>query len=323
MAGSKRVAVLLVGILLVWTGLCQIGAQAPLAGSPRVDSLGGDEPFWRAEVQPRSEAEEIYSQVGQPMTILFVAPPGKAVKKGDLLVELDASPLVDKKMQQLLDAQKAASELILAKDSLEMDKRAATGQIELAEKALRLVQGQLKAFTEGEYPLQLAEAQAEASLARERCALAEERFNQLRAESQQATMEIREAHLAFLEASAQSRAAENRLAFLQKSVHDYKVAELELTVAQREFDLARAKDALSSATLRGKQAVSLAEMTCKTESHRLVRLDDQIGKSKIYASRDGTVVYPNDADEAATKPGATVYDRQVLLRLLPVTPAKP
>jgi HlyD family secretion protein len=331
MAGSKRVAVLLVGILLVWAGLCQIGGQTPLAGSLRVYPGAGDDVARRVEIPAREEAQEIYSQVGQPMTILFVAPSGKAVRKGDLLVELDASPLVDRRIQQIFDTHKAESELILATDALEMEKRADTGQIELAEKALRLAQGQLKAFTEGEYPTQLAEAQAEAALAEQRSLMARDRYERLRHPGQQgnqdeqaaAELQLQEAYLALMEARLQGSAAANRLALLQKSVHDNKIAELELAVAQREYDLARAKDALSSATLRGKQAVALAEMSNQTESARLARLDDQIRKSRIYAPRDGTVVYPPDADEAATKPGATVYDRQVLLRLLPVTPAKP
>lgn len=322
MAKAKRAGMLLIGMLL-GTGLCQIGGPAPLAGAPRANPLGSGEQFLRAEVPAQDQAQEICSQVGQPMTILFVAPSGKAVKKGDLLVELDASALADKRIQQTLDAQKADSEMILAKDALEMDQLAATGQIDLVEKALRLAQAQLKAFTDGEYPIQLAEAQAEVSLAKGKLVLASDRFKHLQAESPQVTMELREADLAVVEASAQSSSAESRLALLQKSVHDNKVAELELAVAQKEYDLARAKDALSSATLRDKQALSLAEMTCKTEAQRLALVDDQIRKSRIYAPRDGTVVYPDNADEAATKPGATVYDRQVLLRLLPVTPAKP
>ncbi len=283
----------------------------------------------RAEVPARDETLEIASQVGQPMTIVFVAPSGKTVKKDDLLVELDASPLADRRIQQILDARKTNSEMILAKDALEMDQRAAAGQIALTEKALHLAQAQLQAFTEGEYPNQLADAQAEVALAKAKKDMTQGRFNRLRARSQQGTPdeqaadELQEAQLVFLEASAQSNSAENRLAFLQKVGHDNKIAELELGVAQREYDLARAKDALSSTTLRDKQALSLAEMTYKTQANEVARLDDQIRKSKIYAPRDGTVVYPDNGDEAATKPGATVYDRQVLLRLLPTTPAKP
>jgi HlyD family secretion protein len=328
MAGSKRVAVLLVGILLVWTGLCQIGVQAPLAGSPRVYPGAGDDSAWRAEIPARDEVQEICSQVGQPMTILFVAPSGKAVKKGDLLVELDASPLMDKRIQQILDTNKAESEMILAKDSQEMDQRAATGQIELAEKALRLARSQLKAFTEGEYPHQLALAEGAAAIAKQKQLMMEWRVTQLRADVKTGAdpaqeTALQEAEIAWREAQMQTVEAEGSLAILKSSFHDNKVAEFELAVAQREFDLARAKDALSSAMLRGKQTVSFAEMSYTTESHRLAKLDDQIGRSKIHAPRDGTVMYPSDADEGATKPGATVCDRQVLLRLLPVTPAKP
>jgi HlyD family secretion protein len=317
MARSKRVGLLLVGMLL-WAGLCPFGSQAPLA-SQRQDN----ESLWRAEIQPRSESEEICSRVEQPMTILFVAPQGKTVKKGDLLVELDASALVDERMRQAFLKRKAESEMLWARESQVREGRAAIGQVELAEKALRLAQSQMKAFTEGEYPMQLADAKAEVTLAQERLMMTQERVNQLRAESQQARTKLQEAQLALMEASAQSNAAQSRLSFLTGLLHDSKSAELELAVAQREFELACAKDAVSAAAVRGNADLSLAEMSRAMESDRLARLEDQIGKSRIYAPRDGTIIYPNDPDEAALRPGAIVRERQAIVYLLPVAQSKP
>ncbi len=325
MAHAKQVGTLLVAALL-WAGLCQVGSQVPWAGerqaaAPRDHpAAGGDRVFARAEVLPSGEAVEIRNQMAQPTAILYVVPAGKTVQKGDLLVELDASALIDKRIQQVVQLQKAEGEMIGAKESQAWDAQAAQGRIVVAEKALRLAQSQLKAFNEGEYPNQLALADGAAKIAQERRMIAQERVDRLVAAfkaQQDETMKaaLQEAQLALQEASLQSQAAENSLSVLKTFVHDNKVAELELAIAQKEYDLARAKDDLTRANVAGRAAAAWAEMSFHRESDRLAKLDDQIVKSKIYAPRDGTVAYPNEADEPPIKAGTIVRDRQVLIRL--------
>jgi HlyD family secretion protein len=316
---------LLVGALL-WVGLCQIGSESPLAGARQ--ATGDDSVSWRAEVLPSGEAVEICSHVEQPTAILYTVPSGKTVQKGDLLVELDASALIDKRVQQVVQVHKAEGEMILARETQAWETRAAQGQAVLSEKALRLAQSQLKAYTEGEYTCQLALAEGAAKIAREKCTIADERVHRLQAafeaqKDQGARDALQEAQLTQQEADMQSQAAENSLSILKSFGHANKVAELELTVAQKEFDLARAKDALSRANTTSRVALSWAEMSHRRESDRLAKMDDQIVKSKIYAPRDGIVAYPNDTGEPPIKAGTTVRDRQVLVRLLPMTPSKP
>ena len=318
---SKRVAVLVVGIFVVWVGLCQIGAQVPFA-SERQAPAAGNRVARETRTVPPVGSVDLRCQVGQPMTVLSVVPPGESVKKGDVVVELDVSALVDKRIQQVRDVKKAESEMILATESQDREKRAAAGQVVLAEKALRLAQAQLKAFTDGEYPHQLALAQGAAALDEQKCRMAESHVGQLRASEKaqegQISDELQKAEIALQEALLQYHAAQGALALLKSIVHDNKVAELELVVAQREFDVARAQDAVSAAATRGAATVSLTEMNFRAGVDRLAKLDDQITKSKVYAPQDGTVVYPEDAG-AAIKPGAVVRERQVLVRLLPAT----
>ena len=318
---SKRLGVLLVSVLLLWAGLCQIGPQVPLAGE-RPDAKPGNR---QAKASPPAGAVDLRCQMEQPVMILSVVPPGKSVNKGDLLVELDASALMDKRMQQVFQTNKTETDWILARELQHWEKQAASGQIELAQKALRLAQGQLRAFTEGEYPHQLALAEGAAALADEKRKMLEDRVAYLRhaAKTQKeetAQTSLQEAELALQEAKLQSYAATGSLTLLKNFVHDNKVAELELVVAQREFDLMRAKDALSAATAKGGAIVQLAETTHQMVASQLAKLDDQIMKSKTYAPQDGIVAYPDDAGEAAIRPGAVVRPNQTLVRLLPATP---
>jgi HlyD family secretion protein len=296
---------------MLWVGLGQFSPQVPWA-SERQAGVPPDHPA-------AGEVQELRSQVGQPMTILYVAPPGQAVKKGDLLVELDAAALVDQRIQQVRQVRKAESDWIFARETLSWQRRAAEGQIMLAEKALRLAQAQLKAYTEGEYPRQLALAQAAAVLAMEKSKAAEDRLMRLRAQDAQALMALQEAQMMLQEAKLQALAAEGTLANLKSFVHDNKVAELELAVAQKEFELARAKDELARATITGEAAQSFAEMSYEMEKDRLAKMDDQIRQCKLYAPRDGVVAHPANDREAQAQPGAVVRARQLLLRLLPPT----
>jgi HlyD family secretion protein len=323
---SKRVAAVVVGIFLVWVGLCQIGAQVPFAGerstaAPSSRSAGG------MRTALPAGAVDLRCEVEPPTTVLSVVPSGQAVKKGDLLVELDVSALVEKRIQQVHAVKKAETEMVLAKESQEREKRAAAGQVALAEKALRVAQGQLKAYQEGEYPNQLALASGTLALAEQRRLMAECRFQELKAaertqDTEKGTTALQEADLTLREAQLQSMMAQNALASLKGFVHDNKVAERELTVAQHEFDLARAQDAVSAAATRGATTLSLAEMSYRMEADRLAKLDDQIARGKIYTPQDGTVVYPVDTD-APIQPGTVVRNGQVLVRLLPETRSQP
>jgi HlyD family secretion protein len=323
---SKRVAALWVSILLAWLGLCQLRPQVPLAGE-RQASATDSRAVRETKTSPPAGSVELRSRVEQPTAILSIVPPGESVKEGDLLVELDCAALMDKRIQQVLDVRKAETEMILARESQERDKRAAAGQVALAEKALRLAQAQLKAFVEDQFARQLALAEGAAAVAKLKYVMAEERVKQLQADKTQTEQTVasalQEAQIAQQETRVQLDAAESALAHLKGAGHDNKIAELELVVAQRQFDLARAEDAVSAAATRGAATVPLAEMIRQMEADRLAKLDDQIVKCKVYAPQDGTVVYPDDADAAALKPGVVVREGQILIRLVPIAQRKP
>jgi HlyD family secretion protein len=333
MAGAKRVGWLAAAVVL-WAGLCLPGPQTPLAGerqadAPRAQAAAPEERSrGQADLSQRGEAEEIRCQVQQPTAILFLAPQGTTVKKGDLLAELDIAALTDERERQVLETRKAEGDVVRAQASEDQEKQAAAGQIAIAEMALRLAQGQLKAFTDGEYPQQLALSQSAAAIAKRRASLIQNRLTRARAvvkgdSDPEVIATLRETEVELEEAKMESMQADGALALLQNFIYGNRITELQLAVAEREFDLARAKDALSTATMRGKVQRSLAEMSRSMESDRLARLDDQIGKSRIYAPRDGTILYPNEPNEPPIRPGTVVRARQVLVHLLPAAQSKP
>jgi HlyD family secretion protein len=284
------------------------------------------------------EGVDLRNEAGRPLPVLFIASPGRAVKKGDRLVELDAPALAEKRIQQVARTQRAQAELALAKASIEREERAANRQIEIAEKALRLVQGQLTAFQEAEYPSQLTAAQDEVNLAGERLAIMEANMQRLEANAKKSQgaeatqpapeeIHVSEARIAVLEARMHLQAARDKLTFLQHVAREQRTAEIELAIAQRESDLARARDAVSDVADRGRAAVAIAETNSHLASSRLARLESQLAASTIYAPRDGTVVLPKSSTpgapgETGIKVGDTVGNGQTILRLADVTRLK-
>ncbi len=334
MADAKRVGLLAAAGAVLWAGLCLPGPQTPLAGerqadAPRAYAAASEERFpGRVDIPRRGEAQEIRSQVQQSMAILFVAPPGTTVRKGDLLVELDAAALTDERARQVLQTRKAEGEVVMAQESEDREKRAAGAKITIAEMALRLAQARLKAFTEGEYPQRLALAESAAAIAKQKLRMAQNRLTRVRAalrddNDAEAITVLQETEIEVAEAKMESTQADGDLALLKGFARDNKIAELELAVAEGQYELARARDALSAATVRGNVQRSLAETSRSMESNRLARLDDQIGKSRIHAPRDGTIFYPNEPNEAPIRPGTVVRARQVLIHLLPAAQSRP
>jgi multidrug resistance efflux pump len=269
---------------------------------------------------------ELRNQADQSLAILSIAPEGKAVKKGDVLAELDASGLMDKRVQRIARQRKAEAALTVAKASLVTAEHGTSAAVEIAEKALRVAQLQLKTFREGEYPMELMAAQNKVIDANERFVRTRERVDLMKRnvnEGQETEKaRLQEMQLALTEARANLQAAESRLKLLVDYVHPQRTAELELAVAQREFDLARAKDAVSEAAVKGQTAVTLAESDYRIASDRLAKIEQQIASCQIYAPRDGTVLYPSesfasDSGKAASwpQPGAIVRNRQVVIHL--------
>ncbi len=269
------------------------------------------------------------NEAGRPLPLLYVAEPGTVVKKGDLLAELDVSMLVEAREEQELQVAKATAEQTVAAASLESTKQEANAAIDVARMALDVAQGDLDAYAQGEFPMQVAELRNEIRLAERRLRLVEMRLAQLRGpnpnhEQDEARLAENEAECDRAEAEARIDAAQSRLAFLENTLSRQQKARLQLVVAQRELELRRAQNELRVAVLKGEAALKVAVAAERIASSRMERLDNQIRASKIHAPRDGIVMSPHaigrgDSGEPALRSGAVVRDRQIILHLADTT----
>ncbi len=118
----------------------------------------------------------IKNEVEGKTSILYLIPEGTQVKKGDLLVELDASTLMDAKIDQEIKVQNAEATFVNATETLAVVENQAKSDLDLAKLTLEFARQDLKKYTDGEYPNDLQKARAEITLAQEELARARERL---------------------------------------------------------------------------------------------------------------------------------------------------
>jgi len=240
----------------------------------------------------------IKSEVEGEATILFLIEEGTNVKEGELLVELDASKLVDDKVDQQIQVENAEAAFIGARENLAVVENQARSDIDLAELTLEFARLDLKKYLEGEYQNTLKEAQSTITLAREELQTAREKLKWSRIlfeEKYLSQAELQIDELAVSKRKLDVELAENSLRLLEDFTHPRTMTELESNVKQAEMALervnrkAKADVVQAEATLRAKQS------EYQRQKDKLAKIEEQIGKAKIYAPADGLVIYATSA----------------------------
>ena len=281
----------------------------------------GDAPIRVAGLLEAAESQTIRSAVAYPATILYVVPEGQIVKKGDLLLELDDTDLLDELQEQNIRTTEAEVQWQAAAEALSAAKQDAGGALDLAEQALDLAKLALDGFIAGEHPLQLAEAENEVTLAAERENYASIHARQMEASDDAASDEIALAALELNQARAELSIAQSRLQLLRDVLYPYRESELRLVVAEKQVALTRARSDLQRTVRDGEGMLKVARIRHEMEDARKDRLKNQLTACKIYAPRPGTVLYARRArgrntTAAPLEPGAVVYNHQTLIELV-------
>jgi len=123
-----------------------------------------------------SEQLILKSELEGRSTILFLIAEGTKVKAGDLLVELDATDLEDRRIEQTIQVQNAEAAFIRSRETLEVVRNQAQSDVEKAELDLQYAREDLEKYKAGDYPNKLKELEARITLAREEKQRAEEKL---------------------------------------------------------------------------------------------------------------------------------------------------
>ena len=267
----------------------------------------------------------IKSEVEGRATILSLVEEGTNVKQGELLVELDASRLLDEKVDQQIRVQNAEASFIRARENLAVAKNQAQSDVDKAELTLDFARQDLKKYLEGEYQNQCKEMEARITLAQQELRVAEEELKWSRILFEKEY--ISQTELQADELSANKRKldlelAENNLRLLEDFTYPRKLAELESDVKQAEMALERTIRKAKADVIQAEAELRAKDSEFKRQRDKLTKLEEQIEKAKIYAPADGLVIYATSArsrhwrsNDEPLGEGREVHEREELIYL--------
>ncbi|MDE0840447.1 MAG: efflux RND transporter periplasmic adaptor subunit [Kiritimatiellae bacterium] len=275
-------------------------------------------------IQPREQLI-IKNELEGKTTLLYLIPEGTVVSQGVLLVELDATALIDNSVDLEILVQNAEAGFIQARENLAVVSNAAASELDKAILDLRFADEDLAQYIEGEYPNALREQEARVILAEEEFHRAGETLKWSQALSDGkyiSDSELQTDLLAVKKAALDVGLASNSLALLKDYTYKRSIAELESDLKQNTMGLERTRRKASAdvvqaeANLRAKAS----EFERKRDKHE--KLMSQISKAKIFAPRAGLVVYVSStkgswrrSNQEPLAEGQAVRERQELIFL--------
>ena len=234
------------------------------------------------------------SEVEGRTTILWIIPEATKVKKGDLLVDLDATTLKDNLVRQQITVQKAEASFVQAREDLAVGENQAQSDVEKAELTLEFAKQDLDKYINGEYPNQLKEAESKITLNKEEEERAADTYlssEELAKDKYISEIELKSDKLAWEKAKLNRELAESDLELLKNYTYKRQIATLESDVKQADMALERTKRKASANVVQFEAQLKSAESVLQREKDILNKLEDQIEKAKIFAPADGLVVY--------------------------------
>ena len=263
------------------------------------------------------------SKVEGTTTIISLVPEGTQVKEGDLLVELDASTLIETEKTQVIAVTQAEAALTKAQEGLAIQERQNESDIAAAELALLLAKLDKDKYLEGEYPQLEAEQLGLVQIAREdraRYADVYEYSQRLAQKGYTSQSSLEADRIALAKAEVNLKAAEEKLRVLQDFTKRRTIAELEANAREAERALERVKRQGEATLAQFKADADAAKLTLDVEKEKLERARTQIANSKIYAPQAGEVIYAVEdggrGDQAdVIKEGASIRERKAIIEL--------
>jgi HlyD family secretion protein len=230
-------------------------------------------------------------------TIKWVIDDGSAVKKGQLLVDLDDSGMQEQLKTQKITGDSAEAEKIKAEEDYAIVQSQNESDIKTAETDLELAAIDLQKYEQGDYPQQLKmvegdikQAESDVEQQRDRVAWANRMLKKgyltvTQEQGEQSRLESLDINLA--KALEDKRVLTDPLfgtGKRQRTFLQNKLAEAQRTV-ERVREQATAKEIQARSVRAARRSID------EQERARSQEIQDEIKKCKIYAPQDGMVVY--------------------------------
>ncbi|KPK84649.1 MAG: hypothetical protein AMJ81_05070 [Phycisphaerae bacterium SM23_33] len=279
---SVRVSLAVVCIVLltavvyaVWSSRAGGGSRVATAAvqrGPLVISLTES-----GTIQNRERAV-VKSQVEGVVSILYLIPEGVQAKKGELLLQLDSSRLLDEKNQQQITVQNSEAGFIRARENLAVTKSQTDSDTAQAELTYKFAEQDLKKYLEGEYPRELQKAEADINIAREELQRATDKLdwsNRLAREGYITRTELQADELAAKRAQINLDLADSALDLLKRYTHQRNLDQLESNLEQAKEAFERTKRKAAADMVQAEAELKAKQSEYDRQKAKAEKVDDQ------------------------------------------------
>ncbi len=236
----------------------------------------------------------IKNEVEGRTSIITLVREGTHVKKGELLVELDASTLQDNKIDQEIRTQNAQAAYTNAEENLAIVSSQADSDVNEAELAVEFARQDLRKYEEGQYPKDVNEANKKITLAREELGRAEQTLAwsvRLFEEKYLSETEKTGDEIAVKRKKLEVELAQADLKLLQEFTYPRQIRQLQSDVQQAISALDRATRKAEADKRQAQTDLTAKEAEYTRQQQKLQKIVNQLTKTTILAPCDGLVVY--------------------------------
>jgi HlyD family secretion protein len=278
-------------------------------------------------IQPQEQIT-LRNEVEGRTSIIRLVPDGAMVKKDDVLVELDASTLKDRIIDQDILVQKAHASFVDANENLAVIQNQARSDIELAQLTLKFAQQDLQQYLDGIYPKDVNEQEARIRLAEENLKRAEDVNDwskRLYLEKYLSETEYLADKLSVQRNKLERDVAISDLDLLENYTYHRQIDQLTSDVNQAEMALERTERKASASVIQAEADLRAKELEYKRQQEKYNKTASQLEKTIIKAPMDGMVIYATTAGSGGRRGpfdrrepmdiGVEVSERQDLIAL--------
>lgn len=278
-------------------------------------------------IQPQEQIT-LRNEVEGRTSIIRLVPDGSMVKKDDVLVELDASTLRDRIIDQDILVQKAEAAFVDANENLAVIQNQAKSDIELSQLTLKFAQQDLQQYLDGIYPKDVNEQEARIRLAEEDLKRAEDVNDwskKLYEEKYLSETEYLADKLSVQRRKLERDVALSDLDLLENYTYHRQIDQLTSDVNQAEMALERTERKASANVVQAKADLRAKELEYKRQQEKYDKTAQQLQKTIIKAPMDGMVIYATTAGSGGRRGpfdrrepmeiGVEVSERQDLIAL--------
>jgi HlyD family secretion protein len=327
-ASAGRLALPLVALVVVVGGALALAARNPgtwrSSGTETVQGATVRRGPLRIAVTTSgnlaaADTVRLISGVEGRTTILSLAPEGTHVAKGDVVCELDATTLVEKRIEQSIRVGNAEAELVKASQARAIQVSQNRSDLDKAVRTIQFAEQDLQMFVEGERDVELETAQQAIDLAKEESQRAKDRLTwstELNAKGFLTSTELEADRIAEHRASVELQQAERELELSQRFRLPRRETELRAALEEARLEHERVELQAAARLVDYESDVRSSTASLDLEREKLARLQAQIEAARLRAPRDGYVVYAQrDNDDPPISEGAEVRQREEILAI--------